>query len=69
MDFYLADLYPGQSFNNTRTQTIPEADDRKALAEDNESVVKAKTNPKTKSNILIGLVILLAVVVALGVLK
>ena len=69
MDFYLADLYPGQSFSNTRAQTIPEADDRKALAEDNESAVKAKTNPKTKSNIFIGLGILLAIVVVLGVFK
>ena len=69
MEFYLNDLYPNQGFYNTRNQTIPEADDKKALAEDNQATVKAKTNPKSKSNILIGLVILLAIVVALGVLK
>ena len=69
MDFYFNDLYPNQGFYNTRTATIPEADDKKALAENEEASVKAKVNPKQKNNIFIALTILLAVVVALGVLK
>lgn len=69
MDFYFNDLYPNQGFYNTRTQTIPEADDKKALAEDEQASIKAKVNPKQKNNIFIGLAILLVVVVVLGVLK
>lgn len=69
MDFYFNDLYPNQGFINTRTQTIPEPDDKQALAEDKEASVKAKVNPKQKNNIFIALAVLLAVVVLLGVLK
>ena len=69
MDFYFNDLYPNQGFYNTRTQTIPEADDKKALAENEQASIKAKVNPKQKNNIFIALVILLIVVVVLGVLK
>lgn len=69
MDFYFNDLYPGQGFNNTRTQTIPEADDRKALAENEEASVKAKVNPKQKNHIFLALGILLTVVIVLGVFK
>ena len=69
MDFYFNDLYPNQGFYNTRTQTIPEADDKKALAENEEASVKAKVNPKAKNNIGIALLVLLGVVVLLGVLK
>ena len=69
MDFYFNDLYPNQGFYNTRTQTIPEAEDKQALAENKEASVKAKVNPKQKNNIFIALAILLSVVVLLGVLK
>ena len=69
MDFYFNDLYPNQGFYNTRTQTIPEADDKKALAENEEASVKAKVNPKQKNNIFIALAVLLIVAVLLGVLK
>ena len=69
MDFYFNDLYPNQGFYNTRTATIPEADDKKALAEDETASIKAKVNPKQKSNIFLALAILLIIVVTLGVLK
>ena len=69
MDFYFNDLYPNQGFYNTRTQTIPEADDKKALAENEEASVKAKVNPKQKKNIWLALAIILIVTVLLGVLK
>lgn len=69
MDFYFNDLYPNQGFFNTRTQTIPEAEDKEALAENKEASVKAKVNPKQKNNIFIALAVLLGIVVLLGVLK
>ena len=69
MDFYFNDLYPNQGFYNTRTQTIPEADDKKALAENEEASLKAKVNPKQKNHIFLALAILLIVVAVLGVLK
>ena len=69
MDFYFNDLYPNQGFYNTRTNTIPEADDKKALAEDGEASLKAKVNPKQKNNIFIALGVLLGVVILVGVLK
>lgn len=69
MDFYFNDLYPNQGFYNTRTQTIPEPDDKKALAENEVASVKAKVNPKQKSGILLALGLFLVIVVVLGVLK
>ena len=69
MDFYFNDLYPNQGFYNTRTQTIPEADDKKALAENEEASLKAKVSPKQKSNIWLAIVILLIASIVLGVLK
>lgn len=69
MDFYFNDLYPNQGFYNTRTQTIPEPDDKKALAENEQASVKAKINPKQKHNIWLALAIILIVTVVLGVLK
>lgn len=69
MDFYFNDLYPNQGFYNTRTQTIPEADDKKALAENEIASIKAKVNPKQKNNIFLALTIMLIVVVVLGVFK
>lgn len=69
MDFYFNDLYPNQGFFNTRSQTIPEADDKEALAENKEASVKAKVNPKQKNHIFIALGVLLGIVVLLGVLK
>ncbi len=69
MDFYFNDLYPNQGFTNTRTNTIPEADDKKALAENEKASVKAKVNPKQKNNIFLGVIALLVIVVVLGVLK
>lgn len=69
MDFYLNDLYPNMGFANTRVQTIPEAEDKQALAENEEASIKAKTNPTQKKNIFLALAIFLIVVVVLGVLK
>lgn len=69
MDFYFNDLYPNQGFYNTRSQTIPEADDKTALAENETASVKAKVNPKQKNNIWVALIILLIVAVVLGVMK
>ena len=69
MDFYFNDLYPNQGLNNTRTNTIPEADDKKALAENETASSNAKMNPKQKNNIWKALAIRLVVVVVLGVLK
>lgn len=69
MDFYFNDLYPNQGFYNTRSQTIPEPDDKEALAENKEASVKAKISPKQKNNIWLALAIILIVTVVLGVLK
>ena len=69
MDFFYNDLYPNQGFYNTRSQTIPEPDDKQALAEDEKPTVKAKVSPKQKTNIWVALLVLLAVVVVLGVFK
>ena len=69
MDFYFNDLYPNQGFYNTRTQTIPEPDDKKALAENEVASVKAKVNPKQKNGILLAIGLFLVIVVVLGVLK
>ena len=69
MDFYFNDLYPNQGFYNTRTATIPEADDKQALAENEVASVKAKVNPKQKNNIFLALALLLIIAITLGVLK
>lgn len=69
MDFYFNDLYPNQGYFNTQSQTIPEADDKVALAEDKEASVKAKVNPTQKNNIFIALAVLLGITIFLGVLK
>lgn len=69
MDFYFNDLYPNQGFYNTRMQTIPEADDKQALAENEKASVNAKTNPKQKNNTFIGLAVILGLVIVLGVIK
>ena len=69
MNFYFNDLYPNQGFYNTRTATIPEADDKAALAENKEASLKAKVNPKQKNHIFLALAILLIIAVVLGVLK
>lgn len=69
MDFFLNDLYPNQGFFNTRTQTIPEADDKKALAEDEKPTLKTKVSPTQKSSIWVALVVFLVVAVVLGVIK
>lgn len=69
MDFYFNDLYPNQGFFNTRTQTIPEADDKEALAENKEAGVKAKVNPKQKNHIFLALGLFVVIAVVLGVLK
>lgn len=69
MDFYFNDLYPNQGFYNTRSQTIPEPDDKKALAEDESASVKNKVSPKQKNNIWLALAVILIVVAVLGVLK
>ena len=69
MDFYFNDLYPNMGFQNTRAETIPEADDRNALAENEKASVNAKINPVQKNKIWTAFLILLAVVVVLGVLK
>lgn len=69
MDFFLKDLYPNMGFQDTRAETIPEADDRKALAEDEKASSNAKTNPVQKNKIWTAFIILLAVVLVLGVLK
>lgn len=69
MDFYFNDLYPNQGFFNTRSQTIPEAEDKEALAENKEATLKAKTSPKQKKNILLALGLFVIIAVVLGVLK
>jgi len=69
MEFYLNDLYPNMGFVNTRTETIPEADDRKALAENEQASIQAKNNPKEKKNIFLALALFLIITVVLGVLK
>lgn len=69
MDFFFNDIYPNQGFYNTRSQTIPEADDKQALAEDKEASVKAKVNPKQKNHIFIALAVLVVLTVVLGVFK
>lgn len=69
MDFYFNDLYPNQGFYNTRTQTIPEADDKQALAENEESSLKSKVNPNQKKNIFLALALFLIVAIVLGVIK
>lgn len=69
MDFYFNDLYPNQGFYNTRTQTIPEADDKQALAEDEKASLNAKISPKQKFNVWTAFIVIIAVVIMLGVLK
>lgn len=69
MDFYFNDLYPNQGFYNTRSQTIPEPEDKEALAENKDASLKAKVNPKQKNNTWLALAVILIVVVVLGVFK
>jgi len=69
MEFFYNDVYGNQGFYNTRTITIPEADDREALAENKESAVKAKTSPASKKNIFLALGVFVAIAFILGVLK
>lgn len=69
MDFYFNDVYPNQGFVNTRNQTIPEVDDREALAENKEASLNAKTTPKERKSIYLALAVFLLIAVGLGVLK
>lgn len=69
MDFYFNDLYPNMGYLNTRMETIPEPDDKQALAENKEATDKAKVNPKQKNHIFLALGLFLIVTVILGVSK
>lgn len=69
MDFFFNDLYPNQGVVNTRTQTVPEAEDRQALTEEGKQTVNAKITPKSQRGIWIGLIAIVVIGVVLGASK
>ena len=69
VNFFYNDLYPNMGATNTRNQTVPEAEDRNALAEEGKSVDNATVTPAKKNKIFLYLGVFLGIVVLLGVLK
>lgn len=69
MYFFYNDLYPNKMGMNTRAQTIPEADDKKALGEDDKASSNVKVTPTKKKNIFIGLGALVVIIVLLAMKK
>ncbi|MBE7054406.1 MAG: hypothetical protein E7391_09105 [Ruminococcaceae bacterium] len=69
MYFFYNDLYPNKMGLNTRLQTIPEADDKKALGEDEKASANVKVTPTKKKNIYIGLGALLVLIVVMAMNK
>lgn len=69
MQLYYNDLYPNQGLVSTANQTIPEADDKKALADEGTQNINVKATPKERKNIWIVLAIILGVGILMGVSK
>lgn len=62
--FYLADLY-GTGYTTTE-ETVPEAEDRQALVDDQNAAVTASDTGKKKIPMAIGIIALLVIVGFVG---
>ena len=69
MNLFFNDLYPNQGIYSTATQTIPEAEDKKVLTDDETASNNTKVTPKERKNIWIILGIILVIGILLGVSK
>lgn len=67
MNFYLSDLYPGMSFNNTRYSTVPEESDQQSLVDDDKNETPIKQDPVKSKNIWVSLLIILAVIIVFSI--
>lgn len=69
LNFYFNDLYPNNGINNTRTETIPEAEDRQVLGEDEKATNNATVTPHKRKSIFLALALFLIIAVVLGIFK
>lgn len=69
MDFYFADMYPNMGVINTGIQTIPEAADKAVIEEDVKEQTSATVTPKSKKNMLIGIIAIIVLMIVFGVIK
>ncbi len=67
LGFYFNDLYPNQNSGvNTRTQTIPEAEDKAMLADEGTKNVNTSVTPTKRKHIYIALAVIVALIVLFG---
>lgn len=69
LNFFFNDLYPNNGINNTRTETIPEAEDREVLGDDSKAVNNAQITPHKRKSIFLALGLFLIIAVVLGIFK
>lgn len=68
LNFGMADLYPNMGFYNTRSLTVPEAEDQNTLVDDQKLAESAQVthNPASTKAILISIAVFLVVMVMLA---
>jgi hypothetical protein len=69
MNHFMADVYPGQGFFNTRTITTPEAEDQTALVDDQKLAEKnpVAVDPASHKKIWISMAAVVGVIILLNI--
>jgi len=69
MNYFMSDLYPGYSFQSTRTESVPETEDQKVLLDDpgvGNKVIK-EVDPKKHNRIFGTILVVLAIIMVMSV--
>ena len=67
LNFKMSDLYGG--IYGTTEQTIPDAEDQKALVDDQKAVAEVSNTGKKKKPIFIFAILIIAIIVLFGAVK